>query len=745
MVETRFQGVDTQRVDTTASERRTVKLPSPVRMLRDRAERYLAARLRAVFDHVDDTFFDLADNADSSQQQTWYFDAMRIIRMRRTSIQSAFLRTISQAYDYLIYPNTDATGSSAGSENGFELVADDELEEIIALDTMVSKAEEVYKKDLQYLVKRLDSLAMEAVTFKNNPLGPDLVCDAFFKATETLEIGIRSKLVLLKLFDRHVISSFDELYAQSNQLLGELGILPELEKARPDKPKAATARPVSRSSRGRAHSADAGESSHQDSHQGSHQDYGRLVTQLNSVLSRYDSSGAAGVTDRGSDGQPLDESHYLELDDVLGAITRLQSDAGRKLDGNQSSLTDAIFEQLSEIKDEPALRVPEKAVINLVDSLFERVRGEQGYSPMLDSEMRDLELAIMKIALRDPSFFDKERHPARRLLNEVAQVSMAFGDEDTLSADPLYVKIHEVLAHLQKVEADNATLTRLLTDFIAFIEKEHRRSAVKEQRLLEEETAKERLNYSHHTVRGEIEGRLVGLEVPATIVSFAEQAWSKVMFHAHLREGAGSDAWRSAIQILDEVIDLSVLGHEAFPLRKAMQLLESVRIKLEDVSLDPYQTEHLIRGMEQLLQAGVAGTIAEMERTLVEAIYPDIPGEPFVQDDDIDSEELGESHLHEIGSISPGTWVEIQKGDNKRQRARFAGVVNPSDKLIFVNRKGVKVAEGSRRRLAVELKNERLVVLDNSPLFDRALAGIVRDARARKPMGKASGDNVSEQ
>ncbi|MFP3526131.1 DUF1631 family protein, partial [Pantoea sp. SIMBA_072] len=44
-------------------------------------------------------------------------------------------------------------------------------------------------------------------------------------------VGLRVKLVLLKLFERYVLRDADILYADANQLLAAAGVLPELQPA----------------------------------------------------------------------------------------------------------------------------------------------------------------------------------------------------------------------------------------------------------------------------------------------------------------------------------------------------------------------------------------------------------------------------------------------------------------------------------------------------------------------------------
>lgn len=49
------------------------------------------------------------------------------------------------------------------------------------------------------------------VVANSNPVGPEIVCNALNEAAECLEIDLRSRLVLFKLIDRHMIDGMGEL------------------------------------------------------------------------------------------------------------------------------------------------------------------------------------------------------------------------------------------------------------------------------------------------------------------------------------------------------------------------------------------------------------------------------------------------------------------------------------------------------------------------------------------------------
>ncbi len=81
----------------------------------------------------------------------------------------------------------------------------DELEEVVAVEGMIAKAEKEFAEPLALLTARIDSLLAHPVAIKTNPLGPLCLCQSFVDATRSADIDIKAKLVLFKLFDRHVV------------------------------------------------------------------------------------------------------------------------------------------------------------------------------------------------------------------------------------------------------------------------------------------------------------------------------------------------------------------------------------------------------------------------------------------------------------------------------------------------------------------------------------------------------------
>ncbi len=204
---------------------------APLRMLQDRTQQFLQARLTALFKQVWNEFFELADNTDSIALQTQYLDTMKAMRLDKGAIESAFLKAVSADYDALLSldDTTDTTPFNSHGVGGLKLVGNEELEEIIAFDAIVSRNQARCAPLLNRFARRVAYVLQRSFKVRDMPIYPERLCDAFIKAVRPVAGGSQALIALLKVFDRCVLADLEGFLNQSNDLLKGLGILPGLE------------------------------------------------------------------------------------------------------------------------------------------------------------------------------------------------------------------------------------------------------------------------------------------------------------------------------------------------------------------------------------------------------------------------------------------------------------------------------------------------------------------------------------
>ena len=739
MKDNHFSVVDTEKLTSGA-----FKLPQPLVALQEKAKAFLSARLAAVFDHVDDTFFDLADQADSNRFQTIYFDAMRLIRVERRAIEHHFFNTLTSNFYRLGNAAYRGGAIALKSEqtHGLAVIENEALEEIIALDTMVSKSAEQSKAELDALSARIDSLVPAVMSEKNNPVGPDAICEAFNGAVAHLDLTVQAKLVLFKLFERHVLAPIKEFLLQGDQQLKDMGVEPSIESQRRLRVKQS---PVEK----KRTSVDASgcqpsirpDSPHLKSSvkadtltggQPRGQRYGKLIAQLQNIMQWEDKSAQVATDDNGV------QKVALELEQLTKLTTDIKSEWSDRVDSSSSSgngLLELIEESLARNGNQKLVG-SERGVVSLLDRLFSAVNSQAIASSEISKELRKLELPILQVALKDATFFDLEKHPARRLLNEIAEAAIGFTDDLNASQDPVAKAITDVSESLYGAsQLDNVVLTQLLLNFIELAEKEQRRVASLEKRLIDEVAAAEKVNQAHQSVVKVLIERAQGKTLPKFIVSFMEEAWSRVLFLTYLKLGVESDAWCDRVRLLDQLLEFVEM--KGLTWRVVSPVVESIKHQLEDISYDPYALGRLVGAMEQYFQREALGVdepaLSEgaenlMEEVLVGSLKTDIPGSGASSTEE-GGENLDDKSRRQADSLSRGSWVEVQDGESTARRCKVAGIISPPGTLVFVNRLGQKVSERHRNLVARDFQDKKIKPLEKTRLFDRALEGVLADIR----------------
>lgn len=178
-----------------------------------------------MFDGADDMLFQLAENADSNEDQANYFETMRMLRIERAQVGNKFASNLNDR----LQPVPLKSEKSIFDEDELSLVDQSEMEELVAISAMHSKAMNLYGEAVRHLEARIEHLSLKnAHTFSKDSLAPKSLCDAFKDALVDIELSTNNKLILYKLFDQEVILHLENFYQKLNQLFIDEGILPQI-------------------------------------------------------------------------------------------------------------------------------------------------------------------------------------------------------------------------------------------------------------------------------------------------------------------------------------------------------------------------------------------------------------------------------------------------------------------------------------------------------------------------------------
>jgi len=747
------------------------RLPVALIHVRDKAAQQLKQALQALFDNADDTLFEMADRATTNAEQNTFFEAMRDLRLKRKSIERGFLQQVFDSFNALNqYEIGKAPQLDALSFDSLSLVQNDELEESVALDVMVAK---VMSRDgiaLGHLTVRISSLANKKVEDKSNPLGPRALCESFLEACRSLGVEIKVKLIILKLFEKYVLSDLDQLYAETNQLLIAAGVLPELKSAPARRAAGRSASPNQHSGHEQRRTQSSTDGGYADD--GVHEVFGALQELMSQVR-----GGLLPRREVPANAVPISSPDLLRL------LSHLQQHLPAQVVADDFDLRSQLEQLLSRAssKSGKARVVGEvdEDVINLVSMLFEFILDDRTLPDSLKALIGRLQIPMLKVAVLDKTFFSRGSHPARRLLNEIASAALGWGEQDDAQRDSLYQKIVQVVQRLLSDFVDDpAIFSELLADFLAFTGDERRRSELLEQRTRDAEEGRAKAELARQQVEQALNERLLGKTLPEVVVRLLQEAWSKVLLLTCLKHGTKSSEWRAAMATMDDLV-WSVEPHEDPEARLHLLelvpgLLKALREGLASAAFDPFSTSEFFSQLEALhvqvfqrfkrplpddsaseiageeterasndasaelplleLPPALEPALAEEKPAMVEVVEEIVllsPGESRAPEPDFNLPDDDES-LQQVDSLRVGSWVEFQEDEEHKLRCKLAAVIKPTGKYIFVNRTGMKVLEKTRMGLAVEFRRGAIRLLDDALLFDRALESVIGNLRRLK-------------
>jgi hypothetical protein len=732
-----------------------------------------------LFENIDDALFDLAEKAENNTVQTGYFNGMREVRKKRQLVERMCQEHLGKIFrDFAAGKLEPMKPEAAGQPGeGLSLVNDQELEESLAIGSMVAKAENRHAPQLYAVNQRLSMIRGGAsVENDTNPIAPAPLCQAFRLAMREFELDVQARLIIYKLFDRFVMNNLDMLYGEVNHQLIQAGVLPQIRDKhaqgtgprQPAAPMPTAGQPAGPMAGGDGYGDYAGGT------------YDPAAAQLQAEL--YNTVRSLLAMRRGMrpdySPQAAGLPSFAPID-LLSALTILQNQAVLPQAQPASSADAALvvqqmkrelIEQASKFQVDQKTQVAaaDEDTIDLVGMMFQFIVQDRNLPAVMQAMLSRLQIPYLKVAILDRHLFTQKTHPARQLLDQMAQACIGWSEESDRD-HRLFDKVKETVeALLKDFDDDIGVFERTRVDFEAFVETGKKRAELAEQRAAEATRGREKLHQARRIAADEIRRRLDGRQLPAMIQSVLTRPWANYLVLTLLRQGEDSKEWKQALRFADEFVWSVEDKHndaDKARLRSLLPVIEKhLRHGLTTVAYHDNDIKQLLQGLnlyyERLLRAAatsasgsgadqstedfappaemleivskVAGGHSSENDTAVEEIVMRSSVDADAQADTIEA--IDDEFLVQAKSMKVGMWVEFNNPDNAtKERAKLSWISPITGKYLFVNRKGLKVADKTVFALATEMRRGSTIMLEEVPLFDRALDAIVARLKASHP------------
>ncbi|WP_165857431.1 DUF1631 family protein [Marinobacter sp. JSM 1782161] len=663
-----------------------------------------------------------AQSALSDQLANELMDASGLLAGR----QRAIWHQMMQALESPLKPERQGF---PGSE--LSLVDKSEFEDWLTIKVMVTKADTMYRGDLLQLRMRLDKLGVGNATGHHNPLGPALICEAFHGSLQHLKASREVEKVCLRVFEQVVLKSLGPLYEALNQILIRHGILPDLdlskyltdraprrEAPKPRKPREPSpSGPEASASGASVETAPPGmdegraSSDRFRSYSLSAQTAFATVRNLLATLSASrQQQGEIAPRPFAPNARPLSAGEFQrELQSLQQVPVTTETMA-------ETTLRDRVVEQVKTGGD-VGLNDEQQESLDVVDQFFRSVTRSPRLSDGARRQLRQLEVPVLKVVLRDRAFFDDEASPVRGVMNRLAQLGVKGGRVNPVIQRKVDEMIHRISTGF---EQDTRVFESVQGELDQLIDRQNLVYRRNVERVAAAAEGAQKVGLAKQAVREVLDERLGERRLPRAVISLLNGGWRDLMSLTWIRQGPESQLWQDYLAVLDSLV---AYGEDPDANVNLPELLRIIQDGLASISSNHMPSAQIRDELKAFL----------VKRDPATTEWVDYPREekPAPASPDSANERQRRSLQRWIGRaqrLRAGDWLRNQENPDDPFYIRLVWVAREFSRFVFVNHQGMRVVELELEPLARQLQQGILVpdAQYERPLVDESIDRMVK-------------------
>jgi hypothetical protein len=620
---------------------------------------------------------DRADKASNHYDQEQYLTTHKRLECMRDDFDRHFVASIDRAFQQL--GSVQETRSEA-TKLSLGLLDTHAHERNAALDQLVTRCVARGAMQMVNLGYRFGVLlATPPLDSAQLPLGPQAMARAFREACSMLDIPTAHEILLLQSLESSLIDKLTALYELADDYLSDAGILPGLRpyvlprqkrrgEARQHDPAEAVRQPVASTAAPAGETRATATSSAQD---------GVTTARLQAALRAL-------------------QEHLLEADDqtryAMNQPQRLREEMALLLNVGH----DAEGSRLG-------LSAAQTRTVDLIVRLFEEVAQKLPNNTDTHALLFDLQVPVLRLALADPAFFQDAGHPARQVLNTIADTAREWLDEAGGTPDhELRMALEQLIDDACRSTPSTAVFVTLGENIESCLQRWQQARCDAEEQQADAMRGLERLEQARLRTSTLLAARGASAQLMAEPAVPLHHAWSDVLALTLIRHGEDSTQFSERLDMVEPLLGLRPV-----------------------VQMDAFRRD-IDEGLRHI------GIAVEEREAMIDAWLRNLPGAasaegrsavPSTRTGDQATPEILGIH-RQLRNLPAGTWFEfLGPSGTPPIRRRLAWYSTLTGHALFVTRNGQRAQELGELRLAraIASGHVRLAVERGGDVVEQAL------------------------
>lgn len=428
-----------------------------------------------------------------------------------------------------------------------------------------------------------------------------------------------------------------------------------------------------------------------------------------------------------------DAGSWYETSELTSALTHIE-DQISTIRSNRSkgeSILANLKASLARMGANPNKVIPpvQQESIEVIDNLM----GSLHDDPIITQETRpwleQLEVPLLKTAIRDETLIENRDHPATQFLNRLDMIGKSFAQQENERTLSLKSEISTLIDQVKdKSDTNDPAFDQALSrleDLHDSMRRQYEASVAELVRRCDEE-------YLVESKRDELikllDEHFGGEKLPAIVFEILDVGWKNLLLRSFVREGADGRIFRRYLEMIDQTIarltgDKRRVSGKPWP---DETLLELIPRGLRQVPVEDAQIARLMAKLEpQFAMATVApdslamkvmprisALAEEKRRRNQEACIAELSVTP----------ERWRKAEDSIRSMGNGDMINLTSADGKKHAHKLIWMAPNQSRFVFVDGEGHLSSDLPLNTLVSLLLKEKASILEgwDVPLMDRA-------------------------